>query len=202
MFLPCNTLLSAHRGLRVAVVGRREARINIKGILAAARLANGRDASSAVWRSPRDSDHTFAAPHIKRSHSEQPIGSRNRRTAKRRAGRRRVHYSSSPSGGFGCIGDVRPLSLRSVAANAAERGSRGGTVSSRSVVLVPADRATNIELVTQVATTLAAPGAADIHILNFTPRDQSSARARGLGRTSSGPRGQSAGANRDCDAVG
>ena len=45
-------------------------------------------------------------------------------------------------------------------------------MSSRSVVLVPADRATNIELVTQVATTFAAPGAADIHILNVTPRDQ------------------------------
>ena len=46
-------------------------------------------------------------------------------------------------------------------------------MSSRSVVLVPADRATNIELVTQVATALAAPGAADIHILNVTPRAQS-----------------------------
>jgi hypothetical protein len=39
-------------------------------------------------------------------------------------------------------------------------------MSGRSVVLVPADRDTNVELVTQVATALAAPGAADIHILN------------------------------------
>ena len=46
-------------------------------------------------------------------------------------------------------------------------------MSSRSVVLVPADRATNVELVTQVATALAAPGAADIHILNVMPRAQS-----------------------------
>ena len=30
MFLPCNTLLSAHSGLRVAVVGRREARITAR----------------------------------------------------------------------------------------------------------------------------------------------------------------------------
>jgi nucleotide-binding universal stress UspA family protein len=46
-------------------------------------------------------------------------------------------------------------------------------VSSRSVVLVPADRGTNVELVTQVATALAAPRAADIHILSVTPRTQS-----------------------------
>lgn len=46
-------------------------------------------------------------------------------------------------------------------------------MSSRSVVLVPADSATNVELVTQVATALAAPGAADIHILGVTPRTQS-----------------------------
>ena len=46
-------------------------------------------------------------------------------------------------------------------------------MSSRSVVIVPADRATNVELVTQVATALAAPGAADIHILNVTRRAQS-----------------------------
>ena len=44
---------------------------------------------------------------------------------------------------------------------------------SRSIVLVPADRVTNIELVTQVATALAAPGAADIRILNVTPMGQS-----------------------------
>jgi nucleotide-binding universal stress UspA family protein len=50
---------------------------------------------------------------------------------------------------------------------------RGETVSSRSIVLVPVDRATNVELVTQVATALAAPGAADIHILNVTPSPQS-----------------------------
>jgi nucleotide-binding universal stress UspA family protein len=46
-------------------------------------------------------------------------------------------------------------------------------VSSRSIVLVPADRATNVALVTQVAAALAAPEAADIHILNVTPRTQS-----------------------------
>ena len=46
-------------------------------------------------------------------------------------------------------------------------------MSSRSVVLVPADRGTNVELVTQVATALAAPGAADIHILNVMPTAQS-----------------------------
>ncbi len=45
-------------------------------------------------------------------------------------------------------------------------------MSSRSVVLVPADRGTNVELVTQVATALAAPGAADIHILNVMPTAQ------------------------------
>jgi nucleotide-binding universal stress UspA family protein len=46
-------------------------------------------------------------------------------------------------------------------------------VSSRSVVLVPADGATNVELVTQVATALWAPGAADVHILDVTPSTQS-----------------------------
>ena len=45
-------------------------------------------------------------------------------------------------------------------------------MTSRSVVLVPADRATNIELVKGVATALAGPGA-DIHILSITPRAQS-----------------------------
>jgi nucleotide-binding universal stress UspA family protein len=46
-------------------------------------------------------------------------------------------------------------------------------VSSRSVVLVPADRATNVELATQVATAFAAPEAADVHILTVTPRGES-----------------------------
>jgi nucleotide-binding universal stress UspA family protein len=40
-------------------------------------------------------------------------------------------------------------------------------------VLVATDRATNVELVTQVATAFAAPEEADIHILNVTPRPQS-----------------------------
>lgn len=42
-----------------------------------------------------------------------------------------------------------------------------------SVVLVPAERATNVELVTQVAAALAAPGAAQIHILDVKPRPES-----------------------------
>jgi nucleotide-binding universal stress UspA family protein len=46
-------------------------------------------------------------------------------------------------------------------------------VSSRSVVLVPADRATNVELVIQVAAALAGPEHAEIHVLNVTPRAQS-----------------------------
>jgi nucleotide-binding universal stress UspA family protein len=40
-------------------------------------------------------------------------------------------------------------------------------------VVVPVDSATNVELVTQAATALVAPEAADIHILNVTPRAQS-----------------------------
>jgi nucleotide-binding universal stress UspA family protein len=43
-------------------------------------------------------------------------------------------------------------------------------VSTRSVMLVPADRTTNVELVTQVARVLAAPGEADIRVLNVTSR--------------------------------
>jgi nucleotide-binding universal stress UspA family protein len=43
-------------------------------------------------------------------------------------------------------------------------------VRSRSVVLVPVDQGTNVELVTQVATRVAAPGAADIHMLDVNPR--------------------------------
>ena len=46
-------------------------------------------------------------------------------------------------------------------------------MSTRSVVLVPADRATNVELVTQVATALAAPGPAEVHILDVKPRAES-----------------------------
>ena len=46
-------------------------------------------------------------------------------------------------------------------------------MSTPSVVLVPADRATNVELVTQVAAALAAPGAAEIHILDVKPRAES-----------------------------
>ena len=75
-------------------------------------------------------------------------------------------------------------------------------MSSRSVVVVPADRGTNVELVTQVATALAAPGAADIHILNVMPTAQSWHALddwRGRPRVLAG--NQSA-ANRDCHAVG
>ena len=43
-------------------------------------------------------------------------------------------------------------------------------MSGRSVILVPADRATNVELVTRAATVLAAPGEADVHGLSVMPR--------------------------------
>jgi nucleotide-binding universal stress UspA family protein len=46
-------------------------------------------------------------------------------------------------------------------------------VSSRSIVLVPVDEGTNVELVTQVATRVAAPGLAEVHILDVTPRAES-----------------------------
>jgi nucleotide-binding universal stress UspA family protein len=46
-------------------------------------------------------------------------------------------------------------------------------VSTRSIVLVPADRATNVELATQVATAFAAPGPAEVHILDVKPRAES-----------------------------
>lgn len=43
----------------------------------------------------------------------------------------------------------------------------------RSVVLVPVDQGTNVEVVTQVATAIAAPGPADIHIVDVKPRAES-----------------------------
>ena len=46
-------------------------------------------------------------------------------------------------------------------------------MSTPSVVLVPVDRGTNVELVTQVAAAFAAPGAAEIHILDVKPRAES-----------------------------
>ena len=46
-------------------------------------------------------------------------------------------------------------------------------MSTRSILLVPADRATNVELVPQVATALAAPGPAEVHILDVKPRAES-----------------------------
>ena len=47
---------------------------------------------------------------------------------------------------------------------------KGGIVSSRSVMLVPADRTTDVELVTQVARVFAAPDDADIRLLDVSSR--------------------------------
>ena len=46
-------------------------------------------------------------------------------------------------------------------------------MSNRSVVIVPADRGTNVELVTQIAAAVVAPSAADVHVLDVTSRTQS-----------------------------
>lgn len=46
-------------------------------------------------------------------------------------------------------------------------------MTSRSVVLVPVDQGTNVEVLTQVAMAMAAPGGADIHILDVQPRAES-----------------------------
>jgi nucleotide-binding universal stress UspA family protein len=46
-------------------------------------------------------------------------------------------------------------------------------VSTRSVVLVPADKATNVDVATQVATAVAAPGLVEVHMLDVKPRAES-----------------------------
>ena len=46
-------------------------------------------------------------------------------------------------------------------------------MSTCSVALVPADRATNVELVTQIATALVSPGPAEIHVLHVKQRTKS-----------------------------